>query len=230
MKYRVTTRGWVVLGVLLIIIASSLVSLFSKDDIPDNTVDSVSAIEENTSISEEKPNTENSVDTSSNLNEESATEDSTNVEELTTSVEEVDEEVDEENITESSDSTTSYSESEYNDYELTIHFDKNISELNEKYFTSLQQVKLMLDNTESKRLVIEGHINGFPYYNDGSYGLNISLERANKVKIYLLTLGVSEDDIIIINKGSSEQVIKSDDVSKHYLNRRAYLFFEDKEN
>ncbi|MCH4891246.1 hypothetical protein EZV73_26990 [Acidaminobacter sp. JC074] len=213
MKYRVTTRGWVVfsaIGILLIILLSSL---FGGSPVVDNgdLEDPITTINEETSDVEEEVS-ETDLETELENNEA----DDEPVEETTEDVSQ--EETDFEEIVE-----------EINlDKKSEILFDKNVSEISDEYYPVLDEWIDILTDQENLMVAIEGHINGYPYYEDGDFGLSLAQARADVIKEYLIEHGVSEVLIKTINMGSTIQVDVSDDIENHYLNRRAIIYFIEK--
>lgn len=236
MKYKVTTRGWIVFSLLGILILYGLIQVgglifddtSDQDEvtqnelISDNVSDEDKDIESNNEIGNDS--IQDDIDESA-ADEESSSEDADNDE----SVDEVD---DSENIdsTESNDDQTSEGDFEEVDLDkrTEIIFNKNDFVLNKEYLTDLNDWLDFLMTYKELSIVVEGHINGYPYYNDGSYGLNISEKRALVIKEYLVGNGIAEERIEIINMGSKDQVIKTSDVSEHYKNRRAVIYIKDR--
>ena len=110
--------------------------------------------------------------------------------------------------------------------ETIIYFDKNIANFEDKHRESLEKWLAWLKAEPSLDITVEGHINGYPYYDDGKFGLSIAKERAQVVKDYFVKQGIDESRIHTINMGSTDQAIITDDYSKHYLNRRAIIYFK----
>ncbi|MBN2797325.1 MAG: OmpA family protein [Clostridia bacterium] len=227
MKYRVTTRGWIVfslLGILLLYGIIQIGSLHFKDSSDstknqENQIESEIDSEENTVISVDEKNEDSSA-----VNEEQGTENNTDQES-----DAVETEDSVENTTENeSDTSSENSNIEVDEIiikeKTEIIFDKNDFELPSDAFALLDEWVSYLNTYENLKVVIEGHINGYPYYDDGPYGLNISEKRAQGVKAYFLEKGIEESRIELINKGSSDQVDKTDQMNEHYKNRRAVIY------
>jgi len=241
MKYKVTTRGWIVfsiIGILFVLSLSSLISSLTK--VTDSTNDPISLTEENSLIESEENssemNNDNNIDeiNSSNTDESvtSSEEDSSN--ESNTSSEDVtieDNEVSEDTTEETtSDSTTETEISVEIDLDMRteILFDKNIFDLNSSYLTTLEEWLDIMEKDETLEITVEGHINGYPYYDDGDFGLALALSRATIISDYFIAHGISYERISIINMGSTDQIDMSESEENHYLNRRAVIYFTKK--
>lgn len=236
MKYKVTTRGWIVFSLLGILILYGLIQVgglifddtSNEDEVTQNELisDNVSDEDEDMESNNETGNgsVQDDVDESA-ADEESSSEDADNNE----SVDEVD---DSENtdLTDSNDDQTLEDDFEEVDLDkrTEIIFNKNDFVLNKEYLTDLNDWLDFLMTYKELSIVVEGHINGYPYYNDGSYGLNISENRALVIKEYLVGNGIAEERIEIINMGSKDQVVKTSDVSEHYKNRRAVIYIKER--
>ena len=217
MKYRITTRGWIVFSALGILVIALIISLFNQSEDSTSAVDQNDLVVEATETTDENETEETSSD--ADLVEDTS-EDTTGVEETS------------EESTESSDdqeeTTDVVEETETVDIDLskesTILFDKNIAELDSTYFTELNEwIDLLMDNDYT--ITVEGHINGYPYYEDGNYGLTIAENRAQIVKDYFIDNGIKSERVIIVNMGSNKQVSNEKDF---HLNRRAVIYFNEK--
>jgi len=213
MKYRVTTRGWVVfsaIGILLIILLSSLFGDSPANESQDINNPVTVNNEETSNVEEDVSATDSETDLESNESDDEPVEES--IEEVSqedTDVEEIVEEIDLKMKSE-------------------ILFDKNVSEISEEYYPVLEEWITVLLDQDSLMIAIEGHINGYPYYEDGDFGLSLAQARADVIKKYLVEKGVSEALIKTINMGSTIQVDVSDNIENHYLNRRAIIYFIEK--
>jgi len=241
MKYKVTTRGWIVfsiIGILFVLSLSSLISSLTK--VTDSTNDSISLTEENSLIESEENssemNNDNNIDeiNSSNTDEsvtsseeDSSNESSTSSEDVTIEDNEVSEDTTEETT---SDSTTETEISVEIDLDMRteILFDKNIFDLNSSYLTTLEEWLDIMEKDETLEITVEGHINGYPYYDDGDFGLALALSRATIISDYFIAHGISYERISIINMGSTDQIDMSESEENHYLNRRAVIYFTKK--
>lgn len=221
MKYRVTTRGWIVfsvLGFLLIyIIISSLASLTSQSD--NNQEPNI--------VSEEQDDTRN--ETASNEVDTEVDETNQSEEEsVSTTTEESADTASTEDNEDTSDEENEVVQEETVDLErmTTVLFEKNVADLNVSYNNELDDWIEILRKHPELIIIIEGHINGYPNYVDGEFGLSLAQDRANIVRDYLIAGGVFENQIETINCGSKKQVDMGHDMSQHYLNRRTIIYFK----
>lgn len=222
MKYRVTTRGWIVfslLGILLLYGVIQVGSLLFKDS-TDKVVDHENQVESESSSDQ---NNIDSEEDSSITDEINTTEETDHQNETTEDAENSTDTMQDEEAS-SSDDTNSVVEEVIIKDKTEIIFEKNNFELPEASHSILDDWIKYLTQYDNIKIVIEGHINGYPYYDDGPYGLNISEKRAEVVKTYLVENGIEETRMQIINKGSTDQVVETDDISEHYKNRRAVIY------
>lgn len=226
MKYKVTTRGWIVFSLLGVLLIYGIISIGSSlmgnseeiSDVLDETV--VNDTEDVTIPESEDSDTDASeVDVD---DEEPTGDDSQENDEATNPSD------DSSNEGAESDQVSEPSEEIDMAKELEIIFDKNVHLLKPEYHEVLNEWADLLKRHEDLLLIVEGHINGYPYYTDGTYGLNIAENRAEIIKSYMIEQGVAADRIETINKGSSDQAVKTDDQSEHYKNRRAVLYLDKK--
>ena len=237
MKYRVTTRGWIVfsiIGILFIFSLSSLIGGLTEES--DSSKESMNSTEENSLItngesSSEMNNDNNTDDNNSSNTNESVTSNESNTSSEDNAVE--DDEASEDAIEETTTSETSDSATEtLVDIDLNmrteVFFDKNVFDLNSSYQTTLEEWLSLLDKDENLEITVEGHINGYPYYDDGEFGLALALNRATVISDYFITNGISYERINIVNMGSTDQNDKSKSEENHYLNRRAVIYLTEK--
>ncbi len=217
MKYRVTTRGWLVFAAVGILILIILISQLNNQTEDVNFINS-EQIESN----QEEHNGDSTQEADDNEVADNEVVDSNENLDVET-VDDLEEEVTQENeITE--EITLEFDLNKKSE----ILFDKNISAVDEKYFQVLNEWVKILKEQNQYMVAIEGHINGYPYYDDGDFGLSLSQERADVIKRYLIEKGVDESLIKTINVGSTIQVDVSDNTDNHYLNRRAIIYFIEK--
>lgn len=221
MKYKVTSRGWIVfstLALLLILLGYHFISGLLTTDDSQNVGNEI--VEDSAGVEDEINTQEESADPQSDSLDENTDADSQDDQPAII----VDEEQNE--ISTPSDSENELDYSKYNYISENIYFNKNIADLQPAYIEILDEWIKILEEYILLSIEIEGHINGYPYYDDGPYGLGISEERATIIKDYLVDHGIEEERISIVNKGSSDQAVMSDDMNQHHLNRRAVLIFE----
>lgn len=236
MKYRVTTRGWIVfsiIGILLIFSLSSLIGGLTEES--DSSKESMNSTEEDSLITDEESSSETNNDNNTDNNS-SATNESVSSNESNTSSEDntvEDDEASEDAIEETTTSETSDSTTEtLVDIDLNmrteVFFDKNVFDLNSSYQTTLEEWLSILEKDENLEITVEGHINGYPYYEDGEFGLALALSRATIISDYFTTNGISYERINIVNMGSTDQKDSSKSEENHYLNRRAVIYLTEK--
>ncbi|MBI9012976.1 MAG: OmpA family protein [Clostridiales bacterium] len=231
MKYRVTTRGWIVfsiIGILLMFSLTSLIGGLSEEPINSTEDNSFIETEESTSETNNDNNTDDNTSSSSN-EENSSGESNTSSEENTVDDDESSEDtIEETTTTETSDSAIEPVVDIDLNMRTEIFFDKNVFDLSSSYLSALEEWLGYLEKDDNLEITIEGHINGYPYYEDGKFGLELALNRATIISDYFTTNGVSQERISIINMGSTDQNDLSDNEEKHYLNRRAVIYLTEK--
>ena len=231
MKYKVTPRGWVVfsiVGLLLLygVFASLRWLLIDDSSEGSNPLDNSNneKVLPDDSINEN----EDRDDDMSSDTEEDLPDDQTD----TPQEKEDDENQDQSESDEENDSIENDEESDEDkldiplEEETIIYFDKNIANFEDKHRESLEKWLEWLKSDPSLEITVEGHINGFPYYDDGKFGLTIAKERAQVVKDYFVKNDIDPNRIHTKNMGSTDQAVLTDDLSKHYLNRRAIIYFK----
>lgn len=230
MKYRVTTRGWIVfsiIGILLIFSLNSLIGGLTEE--LDSSKEPMTSTEENSSIENEEHSSEMDKDDNNTSNASASmtsNESDTSSEDNTVEDDEASEDAIEETTT--SDNTTETSvDIDLNMY-TEILFDKNIFDLDTSYQTTLKEWLYVLEKDENLDITVEGHINGYPYYEDGEFGLALALNRATIISDYFTSNGISYERINIVNMGSKNQNDMSNNEENHYLNRRAVIYFTEK--
>jgi peptidoglycan-associated lipoprotein len=83
----------------------------------------------------------------------------------------------------------------------SVYFDFDRFSIKQGERTKLQAAKDYLDKNPQYRLVLEGHCD---WRGTSEYNLGLGDHRANEVKKYLVTLGVSADKLETLSKGSEE--------------------------
>ena len=99
-----------------------------------------------------------------------------------------------------------------------VYFDYNSSLLTSKGMRKLEVVKRLLDNNPEKKYEIGGHCD-----ERGSHNFNVALglARANRVKDYLIELGVPASQLTAISYGESQPVVEGAWETSWQENRRA---------
>jgi outer membrane protein OmpA-like peptidoglycan-associated protein len=72
---------------------------------------------------------------------------------------------------------------------------------------------------------IDSHINGYPDYNDSAFGEELSRRRGEVVAQYLVDAGVNEERLVLYSHGSAEPVHEEATVEELAKNRRVELRF-----
>lgn len=227
MKYRVTTRGWIVfsiIGILIIVLLINAISGFDNAN-NDKPIDEVNKNVDSEVIESSKDlETESDSDT-----EDSESNDTADDTTISDSDEQENDSDDEDNT--STENTTNNNEV-VNEIDMTktsdILFDKNVYDLTDSSKLVIDEWFTILEENQDLKIIIEGHINGYPLYDDGQFGMTLSLNRATIIAEYLIEKGIKKDNITIINMGSSDQIDMSDNIENHYLNRRSKIYFNKK--
>jgi peptidoglycan-associated lipoprotein len=89
-----------------------------------------------------------------------------------------------------------------------VYFNFDKYNIKEGERPKLQAAKDYLDKNPQYRLVLEGHCD---WRGTSEYNLGLGDHRANEVKKYLTTLGVSADKLETLSKGSEEAKKNADD-------------------
>ena len=99
-------------------------------------------------------------------------------------------------------------------------FKTNRAELNDNAFGKLDLIVEYMNKYPAKRILVEGHTD-----NQGSaaYNKNLSLRRAQAVKNYLVSKGITADRIEIIGYGESQPIADNSTPEGRQLNRRVEI-------
>ncbi|MFT3870009.1 MAG: OmpA family protein [Nibricoccus sp.] len=94
-----------------------------------------------------------------------------------------------------------------------VYFDFDKSSIKESERAKLQAAKEYLEKNPDQRLLIEGHAD---WRGTAEYNLGLGDRRANACKAYLIKIGVAQDKVETISKGSLEAKEKgtSDEMAK----------------
>ena len=100
----------------------------------------------------------------------------------------------------------------------TIHFEYDRFALSPEARNILAQNADFMRSNENLKLQIEGHCDS-----RGSieYNLTLGERRANSVKSYLVSLGISDSRLSVLSYGEEKPMNSGDDESAHAANRRA---------
>jgi len=103
-----------------------------------------------------------------------------------------------------------------------IHFDHDKAELKPEFHQFLKQMVKIVKSHSDLRIKIIGHTdsNGSDNYNVG-----LSQRRADKIKSYLLTLGIKSDQVVIEFRGEKDPKVSNATSGGKQLNRRVDFEF-----
>ena len=103
-----------------------------------------------------------------------------------------------------------------------VFFDTDKFELRPESDLELKRLVQLLNDNPSLSISIEGHTD-----NDGNeeYNKQLSLNRANAVKQYLVSLGIAESKIESLGYGSSKPVVENSTIDNKQKNRRVEIRF-----
>jgi len=115
---------------------------------------------------------------------------------------------------------------DYSVYNVSIYFQPDELVMLGDGFGKLKEILEILFKDETIDVIVEGNINGYPYFNDTEFGLWLSLNRALIVKSYLIEMGIMEDKIIVISNGSSTQNREDPSEENQMGNRRVDIYIK----
>ena len=106
-----------------------------------------------------------------------------------------------------------------------IYFDLNKSKLLPSSFPELDKLKQILLDIEKLKIEICGHTD-----NSGTdeYNMNLSLNRAKAVYVYLIENGVNSSQLLYKGLGSAKPIVPNDSEENMALNRRVEIVVIDK--
>jgi peptidoglycan-associated lipoprotein len=99
-------------------------------------------------------------------------------------------------------------------------FDYDKSELKDEGRTALQKDSDWLKRWASVKVTIEGHCDS---RGTAEYNLALGERRANAVKSYLVSLGVSADRVLVVSKGKEQSFCGEENESCWSQNRRGHF-------
>ena len=79
---------------------------------------------------------------------------------------------------------------------------------------------ILLDKNLIKKYIVIGHTDT---KGNKKYNYNLSLDRAEQVKKFLVLLNIKKENITILGKGEDDLKILTEDGIKHTANRRAEI-------
>ena len=92
----------------------------------------------------------------------------------------------------------------------TVYFDFDKAGIKASERPKLEAAKKFLDEHADARLLLEGHCD---WRGTSEYNLGLGDRRANAVKQFLATLGVTDDKLETLSKGSLDAAEKADDAT-----------------
>lgn len=204
MRYRITTRGKIVLVVFIILVLASAISLLS----PSKPTEMVAEIETDQ-------------DQSTDTLETDVAEEPENAEEQPLEENETDD------LTEENNTTDEVIEAVLKDAGARIHFKPDKYELID---TEIKKLDVVIETHAlymDQMIIIEGNINGYPQYDDTEFGMTLSDKRAEVVKAYLIEQGIAKEKIYIFSLGSQKPIQNTSNPTESWKNRRTDVYFKD---
>lgn len=103
-----------------------------------------------------------------------------------------------------------------------IYFGLDKYDVQSDYVQMLDHHVVFLRNNPSYKVTIEGHADerGTPEYN-----IALGERRANAIKIYLQSRGISADQIFIVSYGKEKPAVTGHDEAAYSKNRRAIVIY-----
>lgn len=104
-----------------------------------------------------------------------------------------------------------------------IHFDSGFANIKQEFYKVLDEMIIILKRYESP-IIINGHTDNVPIHTK-KYPSNyeLSLDRANEVKKYLIKNGINTKRILINGYSDSKPLLPNDSPENMYKNRRAEI-------
>lgn len=109
---------------------------------------------------------------------------------------------------------------------IVVYFSPDSAIIDEEFQSDINDFVDEALEFEENNIVIEGNINGYPYFKDSEFGKKLSQKRADVLKGIMLDMGIAESRISTISNGSSKPAEKKGDTDRLYLNRRVDVYFE----
>lgn len=113
---------------------------------------------------------------------------------------------------------------ELNEYSRTVLFDLNKATIREESKETLQSVAEIMQEYPNVTFYIEGHTDST---GEASYNEQLSKERAQAVKDFLVEQGVSEDHLVAEGYGESQPIASNNTREGRQENRRVEITLED---
>ncbi len=103
---------------------------------------------------------------------------------------------------------------------LNVNFGPQSSVIPQEAYALLNEVVIMLRSSPDLKILVEGHTDD---YMSNDYNLNLSRQRANSIKTWLVDSGVRSDRIRTIGYGESRPVADNSTTAGSYANRRVEI-------
>lgn len=106
-----------------------------------------------------------------------------------------------------------------------VYFAYDSTDLSEESRASLQKNLQWLNRWKSTRIMVEGHADS---RGTNEYNLALGERRADAVRDYLASLGLTADRITIVSKGEEEPICRDEGESCWQQNRRGHFIITEK--
>lgn len=214
--YRLTRRGKLVIGVLIIIQLTIIgysglfiIEYYNQADAKTPLVGEVTSEMETSTETETESQTMASTESTQNTATEASSESSS------------------ESSSTESNSGQIYDAEELNDlkqFRIVFYFDEDESSA-ELDLADLKSITEMLKTYPDEKITVSGHVNGYPNFENNDEALDLSKRRATFVANELINLGVDVSLISVYNQGSDNPLFK--DYGNQYKNNRVEVYFSD---
>jgi outer membrane protein OmpA-like peptidoglycan-associated protein len=105
-----------------------------------------------------------------------------------------------------------------------FHFEKDRFALDENTIEQLDVLKEVLEAYPDEPIVIEGHVNGYPNFDQTEENLVLSGKRSQSVTEYLIDRGIENSRITVYNFGSEVPYIRQS--ALQHQNDRVTVYFK----
>ncbi|MCA0384962.1 MAG: OmpA family protein [Firmicutes bacterium] len=210
--YRLTRRGKLVIGVLIIIQLTIIgysglfiIEYYNQADVKTPLVGEVTSEMETSTETETESQAMASTESTQNTATEASSESSST----------------------ESNSGQIYDAEELNDlkqFRIVFYFDEDESSA-ELDLADLKSIMDMLKAYPDEKITVSGHVNGYPNFENNDEALDLSKRRAAFVADELIYLGVDVSLISVYNQGSDNPLFK--EYGNQYKNNRVEVYFSD---
>lgn len=101
-----------------------------------------------------------------------------------------------------------------------IYFKVGTTELLEESYPELNRWVLTLKENKNIKIEVQGHTD---YVGDASKNMDLSKQRAEKIKNYLVQMGVNKDQVRTRGYGGTRPIVKTNSSEKRLVNRRVEI-------